>query len=94
MKVGKRGDAMGRPSCRSSILERPSARFLGSRGEIFHFWLFLPGGAAGSGPQRSRARGCRRGASGPLTARTAARASVREEKNSAQQRTLSVGGQP
>ena len=56
MKVNQRGDAMGRPSCRSWFLGHPSARFLAANGEDFLFLLFLPGGAARSGPQRSRAR--------------------------------------
>jgi hypothetical protein len=47
---------MGRPSCRASLLGHPSARFLAPTAKTSYFLLFLPSGAACSGPQRSRAR--------------------------------------
>ena len=47
---------MGRPSYRSSLLGHPSAKFWAQTAKASLFLLFLLGGAACSGPQRSRAR--------------------------------------
>jgi hypothetical protein len=48
--------------------------------EVFLFLLFLPSGAGCGGPQRSRPALFWRGGSVPLTVRTAAKESAREEK--------------
>jgi hypothetical protein len=48
---------MGQPSYRSSFLGDPGARFLVQTAKTLYFCFSSPGGAAGSGPQRSRARG-------------------------------------
>src|SRR5882762_10479583 len=76
MKTQKRGDARGRASWRSSFLGDPDALFLPSRA------LFC------SDPERGQGAPLfGRGVSAPLTARTAAKESAREEKTS-----LSNGG--
>jgi len=81
MKVDKRGDAMGRPSYRSSFLGHLSAGFLAQTGKTFYF-CFSPLAeqlaAARSGQGRAAFW---RGVSEPLTARTAAKSSPREEKS-------------
>ena|SRR5215469_10404247 len=80
MKVELWGDAMGRWSYRSSFLRHPSGKFLAQIGKTFYFCFFLPGGDSCSDPQRSRARVFVARRSEPLTARTAAHPSAREEK--------------
>ena len=45
MKVDQKGEAMGRPSYKSSFSGHPSARFLAPTAKTFYFLLFLPSGA-------------------------------------------------
>jgi hypothetical protein len=81
MKSDQRGDAMGRPSCRSSFLRHPSARFLGQTEKTFYFCFSSLAerlAAARSGQGRAAFW---RGVSAPLTARSAAKPSAREEKS-------------
>ena len=87
MKVDKRGDARGRPSGRI-VVPRPSWRkIFRANSENFLFLLFLPGGAAFAAARSGQGRAAFwRGGSEPLTARTAAKPSRREEKEGAAMR--------
>ena len=88
--------AMGRPSWRASFLAHPDAKFFcekrglsslgekehgaGSRGEIFSFGFFSLQKSCAAARSRQGRAVFWRGGSAPLTARTAAEPSAREEK--------------
>jgi hypothetical protein len=81
MKSEQRGKAMGRPSSRSSFLGHPNAGFLARTEKTFYFCFSSLAerlAAARSGQGRAAFW---RGVSAPLTARTAAKPSAREEKS-------------
>jgi len=90
-KKHRTGEAGGRPSWRSSFLGDPGAQFFcRKRWRSFAFYfssLVEPVAAARSGPGRAVFG---RGESAPLTARTAAKESAREEKTCSQACKISV----